>query len=194
VHGGKTPVGAALPQFKTGRYSKYIPDRLAARYQEAQDDPQLLELRAEVALIDARLADLLARVDTGEAGAAWRQARDLWVDLADARGGPHEDKLFHELGRALKAGAADFAIWNDVQSTIEQRRRLVESERKRLVEAQQTITVERAMILIGAISHILQKHVTDRTQLASISHDIRALLGPASGGHAGASSDEPAHG
>ena len=59
VHGGLTPAGAASPHYRTGRYSKCLPARLTERYHEAQADKRLLELREEIALIDARLADLL---------------------------------------------------------------------------------------------------------------------------------------
>src|SRR3954451_14863589 len=74
MHGGKVPRGRALPQTKHGRYSKDLPTRLLATYSAAQADTELLSLRDDVALLDARLADVLARVDTGESSA-------LWLDL-----------------------------------------------------------------------------------------------------------------
>src|SRR4051812_32142589 len=74
MHGGATPRGPALPQFKHGRYSRSLPTRLAAQYEAAQSDPVLMELRDEIALNDARLADLLGRVDTGESGSLWGAA------------------------------------------------------------------------------------------------------------------------
>jgi hypothetical protein len=62
MHGGATPVGPALPQFRHGRYSKYLPERLAERYQASLEDSELLGLRDELGLVDARIADLLERV------------------------------------------------------------------------------------------------------------------------------------
>ncbi len=50
------------------------------------------------------------------------------------------------------------------------------SERRRLVELQQTITVERALVLIGAIAGIIKAHVTDRVTLAAISADLARLV------------------
>lgn len=187
MHGGKTPTGLALPQTKHGRYSKYIPDRLQARYETALGDAQLLELRHEVALIDARLADLLARVDTGEAGALWRRAQGLMRSYGQARrdGDDAAEGLLRELQEVLGRGVADALAWAEVHGVIEQRRKLVESERKRLVEQQQLITVERAMLLVGAISGIIQKHVTDTRQLAAIANDIRHVLARPAGGPAG---------
>jgi hypothetical protein len=42
------------------------------------------------------------------------------------------------------------AAWADIRACLEQRRRLVESERKRLVEMQQMIGVDEAMLLVRA--------------------------------------------
>ena len=44
-------------------------------------DPALLELRGDIALTDARLADLLGRVDSGESGALWARLMQARLDL-----------------------------------------------------------------------------------------------------------------
>lgn len=59
MHGGKSLGGMASPTFKTGRYSKHLPERLAGKYKEAMRDPNLLDLRSEVALLDIRLGELV---------------------------------------------------------------------------------------------------------------------------------------
>ena len=65
MHGGKTPRGVASPHFKGGRHSKSIPTRLAARYEEAREDPDILALGEEIALTDAQISDALARLYEG---------------------------------------------------------------------------------------------------------------------------------
>jgi len=62
-HGGKTPRGAASPHFKTGRYSRSLPGRLVATYEEALSDPRLLSLREDIALTDAMLMETLSQLD-----------------------------------------------------------------------------------------------------------------------------------
>ena len=179
VHGGKTPSGIASPHYKTGRYSKVLPARLTARYEEAATDARLLELRDDIALLDARLADVLGRVDTGESGALWQQLmRWRGEVIAAARVGDSVAKAaaMNALLDLVGQGHADYRAWAEVGAVLEQRRKLVESERKRLVEMQQTLTVEKAMLLIGAIGGIIKAHVTDRTQLAKISADISTLV------------------
>ncbi len=179
IHGGKTPRGLALPQTKHGRYSKDMPTRLLGRYQEAQADPELLALRDDVSLLDARISDVLGRVDTGESGAAWRQAQDAYHKFSRAMGGGDKDTIrdaLYDLRIALDGGLADYAAWQDVRGLLDQRRRLVESERKRLVETHQMISSERAMVLIAAVVDTVRRHVTDRGALAAISADIGKLI------------------
>lgn len=179
LHGGKTPSGIASPQYKTGRYSKVMPTRLRPRYEEAQQDGALLELREDVALIDARLGDLLSRVDTGESGALWGRLLTAKAELMDARRSGDTITITTALNTILELiskGHADYQAWREVGMVLDQRRKLVESERRRLVEMQQTLTVEKAMLLIGAIGGIIKAHVDDRAILAKISTDISALV------------------
>lgn len=178
-HGGTTPRGLALPQTTHGRYSKALPARMAGRYQEAMQDTELLALREDVALIDARLADVLSRVDTGESGRFWARLQVLNADLDDARQSRNATETaaaLTALQQTIREGTADYAAWEDVRSLLDQRRRLVESERKRLVEMQQTLTVEKAMLLVGAIAGIVRSHVSDTATLRAISADLDALL------------------
>ena len=84
VHGGLTPSGSASVHFKSGRYSRHLPARLAERYHKAQADQRLLELREEIALIDARLCDLLATEDWEQIYRVIEQRRRL-VDSENLR-------------------------------------------------------------------------------------------------------------
>lgn len=63
-HGGATPIGPANANFIHGRHSKMLKDvkGLGAHYDRALEDPDLLRLDAEIALIDARLLSLLEKV------------------------------------------------------------------------------------------------------------------------------------
>lgn len=179
LHGGKTPTGIALPQTRHGRYSKYLPSRLSGQYESAKSDPALLELREDIALIDSRLSDLLQRVDTGESGEVWKELREAYDDLQIAM---HAKKpldiqdALQQINSLIVRGNSDYRAWSEIHEVIEQRRRLVESERKRLIETKQTLTVEQAMLMISALTNIIRTHVTDRQILSAISGDINKLV------------------
>jgi hypothetical protein len=177
-HGGMIPTGPALPQYKTGRYSKVLPPRLRERYEEAAQDSELLVLREEIALLDARIIDLIARVESGEAGAIWGQANEHYLAARAAiRSGDAVElgNALDALGVTIRRGQADYAAWDEIKETLDLRRKLVESERKRLVQLSQMITTEQAMVLMTAIVALVQENVTDRQALAKISDGIRRL-------------------
>lgn len=179
MHGGKTPVGAAASQFKTGRYSKYLPARLAGRYEESSKDSELLALREEVSLVDSRLAELLHRLDTNEAGHWWKELKRIHGEYMDAERKAEIPLMrfwLSEWGRVIDSGLNDYALWEEIQGVLEQRRKLVESERKRLIEMQMVITSEKAMLLISALVGIVKTHVADTSTLAAISADVGKLI------------------
>lgn len=179
VHGGKSLGGLAAPGFKNGRYSKYLPARLADKYRESMEDPDLLELRSEIAVLDGRMAELMSRIDTGESGPAWGVIQSALGRMTQARSEGDrnkEDQAFRELRGAVERGMTDYAIWSEIATITEQRRKLVETERRRLVDMQQVITSERAMLLIGAVVDIIRRNVTDRIMLNGINVELSALL------------------
>jgi hypothetical protein len=82
-----------------------------------------------------------------------------------------EDAL--RLCEEAKAGAD---VLRQVGDQIDRRERLVRSERQRLVQMQQSITAERAMLLVSAVVGIIAEHVHDRSTLAAISAAIGTLV------------------
>jgi hypothetical protein len=178
MHGGHALSGPANPNYKDGRYSKVMPKRLMDTYLRAANDGDLLVLRDEVAVVDARLADLLGRLDSGESGAAWRKALEQYAALQEAidAGDPAALKsALDSLGSVIRRGLADYAAWGEVLVTLDARRKLVESERKRLVQLSQMITAEQAMVLVTAVISLVKDNVDDQRALARISDGLRRL-------------------
>lgn len=177
LHGGKSLGGMAAPALKHGRYSKYLPERMLDHYHQAAEDATLLELRADIALVDTRLADVLRRVDTGESGKLWTRAAETFENFRGAGQNVEQARLaLEQLGELLRRGQGDWAAWEEVSRLLEQRRRMVESERRYLVEQNQMISRDQAMLLIGALTTVIREHVTDRDTLTAISSDFNRLL------------------
>lgn len=178
LHGGATPRGVASPQFKHGRYSKDLPTKLAARFQEAQSDPKLLELRDEVALLDSRIAELLEKLPTGESQSNWADAQEVFKQLQSALTLGDAPGVKNSMGAMAQifARTDDSEVWQEVYSCIEQRRKLVESERKHMVQMEQLLTLSEVMTLGSALLASVKAHVQDRDALASISTEFSRLM------------------
>ena len=179
MHGGKIPRGAASPHFVTGRYSKDLPTRLAARYEEARTDPDLLNLNAEIQLTYALLGEALKGMDHGESGRLWAELKATWDEFQDANRAQDKEAsrlALVAMGDLIKRGVADAAARSEVLNIIERRRKLVESEGKRRTAMQQMITAERLMVLVAAVVDVVMHHVDEPRVRAEISADIGALL------------------
>lgn len=175
MHGGKSPQGIASARTIHGKYSAHLPTRLLSIYEASRRDPDLLNLTESVALIDARLVELLKRIDTGESGATWRAVRDAFNGFEDATGKkdvPAAQSFLSDLKGLITRGRADESAWLDIRSTLEQRRRLVESERKRLVEMQQMVSAEQAALMVKALVASVRQHVHDPQTLRLIADDL----------------------
>jgi hypothetical protein len=178
MHGGKSLLGPASPHYRNGLHSKFLPSRLAAAYTASVNDPKLLELRHDIATLDARIIDLLTRVDTGESGALWREAQAAVEAFDQAQARKRVTEMHVHLDRLktlIRQGAGDSAAWQEICGLIEQRRKLVDSEQKRLATAHEMLTSEQAMVLLGAVVATIQKHVTDREILGAIALDLSRL-------------------
>lgn len=143
IHGGKSLRGMAHPRWQNGRYSKALPKSLQAAYERSRKDPDLIALRDELALMDAHLLTLIARIEGVD------------DDVDSLR-----------------------TIWIDIRDTVEQRRRLADTERKRLEALQATMTAEQAMAFVAAVVASVKNHVQDRQALQAISDDLERLLKP----------------
>lgn len=178
-HGGSTPKGVASPNMTTGRYSKYLPSRLLDRYHEAEGDGELLSLRSEIALTDGRLADLLSRVDSGEAKSLWEKARKLNQDIQkDVHNENYGALMVHaaELDFIIGTGLTDHEAWYEIHAILDQRRKLAESERKRLIESQQMVKTEQAMTLATALLLAVKESVQDSATLMKVQSAFNRLL------------------
>lgn len=140
MHGGTTPRGTDLPQFRHGRYSKSLPDNLAGRYEEALSDEERHDLRDEIALAEAKIADLLSGMKRGPASLearAWKDverwtARKQRLVVADAR----LARARQEMVSAEEVMALVAALLDAVRRNVEDRdtRRAIAEDIRRIAE------------------------------------------------------------
>lgn len=188
IHGGRTPSGAKSPHFITGRWSRAMPVRLLERYHEAVNDSKLLELRAEIALCDARVCDILGRTDTGESGVLWQSLRDTYQQFEAGRDRYDSEAVMRslqEIGALIHRGADDIDAWSEIMIVIERRRKLTESEWRRLVRLRNVVTAEEVLTLIEALSQCVRRAVDEKCPdratasaiLEAVGSGLREIIG-----------------
>jgi hypothetical protein len=150
-----------------------------AQFTEAMQDEELLSLRADIALVASRLVDVLQQVEAEPISLLWRDLHRKWRTFANVYGrdDPAEGVAFAEVNAMIVRGCGDWANWRDVLALIQQRRKLVESERRALVENQRVISVEQASMLLSLLVDAVRKHVTDRSTLRAVTEEYAQLVG-----------------
>lgn len=184
MHGGKSRKGIDAPNFRHGRYSRYMPTGLLDAYEAAVHDDQALKLDDERALLTARLTALLAQVKGGE-GAQWGEVRREVTALRQGLLSGKTDTVAASLRRLddlLTQGVNAQAVWGEVYDVVERLRRVVDTAHRHAVDAQQVVTATEFMTFIGRITALaLQCFAQHPDSLRRFSDGIVRLIGPAGG-------------
>jgi hypothetical protein len=174
----------ALPQYKHGRYSKYLPRKVLPAYEEALADGELLSLREEAALLTARVAELLKRLEKSPPP-PWKEALRAAARIKAAwPGWEGESELaeaFAELDRIVSSGTdaarTSEKTWRELRGVIADKTRTVAAEWKRLCDLKAVLTVEQVMLFVGAILGAARE-LTDPETFRRLNDRALALMPP----------------
>jgi len=142
-------------------------------------DRNQLALNPEIALIDARIADVAKRVDSGEGGTIWERLENAWSQFESAMTAQDMESIktqMRVLQILVRKGGEDWEVWKSVTDLIEQRRKLVESESKRMKDQAETMTATEAYVLFNAILTLVNEHVTDKETKAKLQRGFENLV------------------
>lgn len=179
-HGAKTPLGALNPAWKDGRASilvKRAPKHLAAAVKASLGDPNLMENRVELAILDARTAELWESLHQGGMAEAWETMRSLVGDLALAMAEDDQDEV-HRVASAMSTTVNqhfdDARTWSEIRKTAGLRAKISGEERKRQQVLQGFIRAERVNFFMMYLVELLATNVP-REYLGPIMDGIKRL-------------------
>ncbi len=180
IHGGKSPSGIASATFKTGKYSKYLPQGLVDTYNDVQSDENLLSVRGDVELLDVLIRAKLVNLDTGESAAHWDFL--LKCIIKARRSYKNEDyggleEQFDEMEALADKRRLHYATEQEISAQLEQRRKLVDTENKIIMGKENAVTTEQAMLLVSALLASVKANVSDPAALNRIQADFVQYIG-----------------
>ncbi len=182
-HGGSTPKGAAHPNFKDGRRSKYasMPQHLRERYEKALGDPELTHHRGQIAMVDAALDDFFAEYDAGASPELWKQVKAEYrkVKVANNAGDRHKAREhFEALGLIIGEGYGRSQQSLTLLRLLEARRRHADSETKRHLSESMTFSYEMAYTYYTALGTAARRWFGhDQERLTGFLNEITAISG-----------------
>lgn len=198
VHGGSAASGIAAPNYKHGKYVKNLPQRYGDNYTAAINDPDYLKLQDEIGLIDARLGELTANIDSKSSATIFGDLTKTVNDMEQARAAllrsqniSDEEKRaaareqanrefldnVSEIARLVRYGAQEWHVWKDITQLIEHRRRVVETERRLLVDMELLVRVEDTFVRFDILMDSIKQNVHDRKTRAAIQADYNRAIG-----------------
>lgn len=183
MHNGKALRGVLAPNFKTGKYSRYLPTAFASRVEDFKTDPELTELRENLALQNVRLTEIYREFDETEPPhqwallqrkyASWQEAEKSTKSEIRAASGEKRLEFERYLREGLDRKTRDEIIWRKIEDATERRRRLIETESKRIKDANDFISAERFHLFAAFIISVINDNITDTATRKRIAERIR---------------------
>lgn len=156
IHGGNTPSGIASPAFKTGRYSKHLHSRLAAKFDEGMQCADPVGVSDQYWLLDALLRDKLEQLDEVTSASMWKAAQAKFRDLRSAINRQHTSdvrRCLTELEGILNNGLGQSSVEQDIRSIAMEQAVLVKVETQRLTAGESAIDAKDVLALHAALLH-----------------------------------------
>lgn len=157
--------GPANPNYRHGVYAKVVPTKLLKAYQDGLDDPDLLSGKDEVAVLRARLTQVIERTETGESDATWDRLAaakyefELNVSQPDPTAQAKAQKALSDIMSLIDTGHSQRLAWADVERLTALLDKLKMSERKRLMEMKAFVTITEAIAMLQTMTWTLKEIV-----------------------------------
>ena len=182
-HGGASLVGPAHPNWQSGRHSKVLKGDLLERYEQAANDPNLVSVRDELALVDMRVGQLLDAV--GETGSLRlikeiRAKFDTFKAAGKKKGKQSAVEglgALEQVDRLIDDALTVAATWDELRETLDLRRKLSETETRRMRDLHQLIDVKSAIAMMTLLVNEVKKRVKDPELLAALSAQFVRTVG-----------------
>lgn len=143
-------------------------------------DPDLISLRAEIALLDGRVGQLFERMTKLESDTAFEQIKDCIYAMEAAIIEDRIDDAMNYLKdakKAFKAASAERDGWNEIYGIVKERRQMVDAERKREETLQGNMTARQVGTFIAAVQTAIMEEVHDTDVRKRLALRLQFLLG-----------------
>jgi hypothetical protein len=144
---------------KTGSQSKFMIPKMASKYIEQSKDSRHLLNRESVDLVNARIIDLMERIDAESSPDRMQRIVNLWKKvnkaIPDLKYSVADDKAayhaYRELDEEMEAAYHDYAAWKQIFEALDFKRKLNETDMKILKDMKALMTAEDGMELVAQI-------------------------------------------
>lgn len=136
----------------TKRYEKFIPKRLADKYLQSVNDPEIIALNDDIALVETRIKQLIDNIDKDEPPPVWEDAYNAFKEYSFFKR-MHDtekaDEAFMLLQDIFDREKCEREAWDEIFTRLNQRVKFATDERKRRMDMKALLDAEKAMDLVS---------------------------------------------
>jgi hypothetical protein len=178
--GGKSLKGVDSPRLKTGKHSKYLQTGLLSKYQSFLTDPDRLSLLDDIALFNARIAQLLEFIEAGPGLEIWFQLEQTWKRFKKANQDGDKKKLAQaasEIDLIIQEGVALWRSWEQIDNLTERKRKMIDSEVNRQAKAREVYQINEVIHILSIILEAVNSIVSDNEERKAVNAEFTTILG-----------------
>lgn len=152
----------------TKRYDRFIPERLAEKYLMSVNDPEIIALNDDIALVETRIKQILERIDDDEPPPVWADAKNafdefmMYKRLNDTEKARETLNLLQDI---FERQSSDRETWDEIFHRLDQRMKLASEERKRRMDMKTLMDAEQVMDiasrLLAAVNEAAEAVIDD---------------------------------
>ena len=168
-HGGSPlqPTGVEHKGYKNGHYATAaLPRRLESRLAAAAVDPATLTTNRELAIVTARLSELLEKLTESDNEQKWKDASLAFAEYrAAVEAGEPDGDVARENVTALmhyfQSGQDEWSTWRSIYEVMHVKTKLADSLTRRMSAANQMYSHSEISALLVSILHTIDTLVDD---------------------------------
>lgn len=175
-------------------------------YERLLENERYLELKEYMAVVHSRVAELARRTQSLDSSKAWAELESNLKALINQRAKIQlkldslirasnsqdwmlaerrldelatlvgDKRRLEDLDKTIQEGKEDWTNWQDLLSTVEQYRKLQESERRLMTDMNQILTLQQAMELFQAMIADIRDVIDDPEKLSAIGYKMMSRL------------------
>lgn len=155
-----------------------LPKDLAEKYELILADPQLVELKTDIAFVETRIQAVTSRISAEKESRAIIKVLRMIVETAVkeiSRGQVSPLTALQDVRILLDKKYSTHLMWEEVYALTEQKRKLVETESKRMKDLNAYLTPDQALGLVTGMVQLAKKYVPSE-QMPEFTEDIARLF------------------
>jgi hypothetical protein len=161
--GGASMQSRKPSERKKLKYIHVVPEHMRDILTKLSENPELLHSSDEIVLLDARIHDLLSKLEHGASSEIIKESKDLLDQVFEAFRAEDGDRVSTSLNRlrsVLHSGDEESdEIWKSIHETMEQRRKLVDTERRVMDSEEMSLRADKLLIVASEIGRVARLYI-----------------------------------